>query len=106
MVGNTESSWNDTAIPASTRLREDRPESSWPSRTMRPSQTGIRPIRARTSDDFRAPLWPKGIVTLTAAKRTEADLGAGQAQAAMLAIALHSAMALRRCRWMARAERR
>jgi hypothetical protein len=52
-------------------------------------------------------LWAarKGVVTLTAAKRAEADLSTGQAQAAMLATAFHSAMALRRCRWVAGAER-
>jgi uncharacterized membrane protein (DUF441 family) len=37
----------------------------------------------------------KGVVTLTAAKRINADLVAGQAQAAMLAADFYSAMALR-----------
>jgi transposase len=46
-----------------------------------------------------------GVVTLTAAKCIKADLVAGQAQAAMLAADFHSAMALRRCRWMAEAKR-
>jgi phage gp37-like protein len=47
-----------------------------------------------------------GVVTLTAAGRITADLVAGQAQAAMLAADFHSAMALRRCRRVAGAERR
>src|SRR3954471_5552308 len=39
------------------------------------------------------------------ASALQADLVAGRAQAAMLATAFHSAMALRRCRWVAGAER-
>jgi hypothetical protein len=45
-----------------------------------------------------------GVVTLTAARRIKANLGAGHAQAAMLAADFHSAMALRRCRRVAGAE--
>ena len=46
-----------------------------------------------------------GVVTLNAAKRAEADFSTGQAQAAILAADFHSAMALRRWRWVAGAER-
>jgi len=44
-------------------------------------------------------------ITLTAARRIKAGLVAGEAQAAMLAADFHSAMALRRWRWVAGAER-
>ena len=46
-----------------------------------------------------------GVVTLTAAGRITADLVTGQAQAAMLTADFHSAMAVRRCRWVAEAKR-
>ena len=44
-------------------------------------------------------------ITLTAARRIKANSAAWQLQAATLAADFHSAMALRRCRWVAEAKR-
>jgi transposase len=48
----------------------------------------------------------RGNVTLTDIRRAGTNSADRQAQAAARATEFHSAMALRRCRWMARAERR
>jgi hypothetical protein len=51
-----------------------------------------------------SPFWEiehNGVLTLIAVKRIKTDLAAGQAQAAILAIALYSAIALKRCRRVA-----
>ena len=45
------------------------------------------------------------VVTLTSIGRIEAHSAAWQLQAATFAVAFHSAMALRQCRWVAGAER-